>query len=177
MKQTYVYQNQSFSIDLASSGNSYRATLGAKTVSVELVRAEGERLDLLIDGLPTSAVISRDGAKRWVTVNGQTLILVNSREARKSSGHSPQPVDQLSAQMPGLVRAVTVAEGDQVKKGQTLAVIEAMKMENKLVAPFDGLVKKLLIKVGQTVDREQGLVELTRTIEAQTNPSPMLDLP
>jgi biotin carboxyl carrier protein len=72
--------------------------------------------------------------------------------------------------MPGLVRAVTVVEKNQVQKGQTLAIIEAMKMEHKLAAPFDGLVKKLLIIVGQTVEQGQVLIELVLIDKTETIP-------
>lgn len=162
MKKAYDYKNKTFSIDLVPSGKIYQATFGAKTVAIELIGAEGERLDLLIDGILTSAFITRDGAKRWVTVNGQTLELSIASDAPKNRGRSFHLPDQMIAQMPGLVRAVTVAQGDLVKKGQLLAVIEAMKMENKLVAPFDGRVKKLMIEIGQSVEKEQVLAEFTR---------------
>ena len=62
--------------------------------------------------------------------------------------------------MPGQVRAVNVSEGEAVVKGQTLAVLEAMKMEIRIQSPADGKVKKLYIKQGQTVEREQTLIEI-----------------
>ena len=67
--------------------------------------------------------------------------------------------------MPGQVRAVNVSEGDAVTKGQTLLVLEAMKMEIRVHAPRDGVVKKLLVKQGQTVEREQILIEIVDTLE------------
>ena len=62
--------------------------------------------------------------------------------------------------MPGQVRAVNVGEGDAVTKGQTLLVLEAMKMEIRIHAPQDGTVKKLFVKQGQTVEREQSLLSV-----------------
>ncbi len=62
--------------------------------------------------------------------------------------------------MPGQVRAVNVKEGDAVTKGQTLLLLEAMKMEIRVQSPRDGLVKKLYVQQGQTVEREQLLVEI-----------------
>jgi biotin carboxyl carrier protein len=62
--------------------------------------------------------------------------------------------------MPGQVRAVNVSEGDSVTKGQTLLLLEAMKMEIRVQAPSDGIVKKLFVKQGQTVEREQILIEV-----------------
>ena len=171
MKQSYEYKNSTFSLDLAASGGIFQAVFGDKKVLVELIRAEGEHLELLIDVRLTSAYISRDGAKRWVTVNGQTLMLIHSGEARRTASPGGHLTDQLTAQMPGVVRAVMILEGESVKKGQTLAVIEAMKMENKLSAPFDAVVKKLLIRVGQTVEREQVLVELTAAETSEIGPT------
>jgi hypothetical protein len=66
MKQTYTYEQQAFSFDLRTTGKIHHATLGTQTVTVELIRAEGGRLDMLIDGRPVSANVSLDGAKRWV---------------------------------------------------------------------------------------------------------------
>jgi biotin carboxyl carrier protein len=62
--------------------------------------------------------------------------------------------------MPGQVRSVEVAPGQAVKKGQTLVVVEAMKMEMRVQAPRDGTVKRLLARQGDTVERGQLLVEM-----------------
>ena len=69
--------------------------------------------------------------------------------------------------MPGQVRSVAVGVGDVVKKGQTLAVIEAMKMEIRIQALKDGVVSALLVQVGQTVEREQILIEIVDKLESE----------
>ena len=56
---------------------------------------------------------------------------------------------KLLCPMPGLVKAIAVREGQEVKAGETLAVVEAMKMENVLRAERDGTVKKLHAKAGR----------------------------
>jgi len=146
-------------IDLIPQGKSYRATVGDQTVDVEIIRAKDGQLDLLIDGERVTAYVSSDGAKRWVTVNGQTLMLTKASGAkRRGSGHDQGSA--LVAPMPGLVRSVNVVEEETIMKGQTLMVLEAMKMEIRIQAPRDGLVKKLLVKQGQTVEREQVLIEI-----------------
>jgi biotin carboxyl carrier protein len=155
-------------IDLTPQGKAYRATIEDQTFDVEILRAENGRLDLRLIRLSDSrsvppsvftAYISIDGAKRWVTVNGQTVVLTKASGAkRKSSGH--EHASELAAPMPGLVRSVNVEESESVMKGQTLLVLEAMKMEIRIQAPKDGMVKKLLVKQGQTVEREQVLIEI-----------------
>jgi biotin carboxyl carrier protein len=57
-----------------------------------------------------------------------------------------------------LVLAIEVKEGDLVKTGQGVAIVEAMKMENELKAKFDGKVKKIKVKPGQAVDKDEVLV-------------------
>jgi len=150
-------------IELTSSGNSYHATLGDEVFDVEILRADTEhgRLDLLFDSKLVTAYVSTDGAKRWVTINGQTMVLTKSSGAeRRSSSHDQ--ASGLSAPMPGLVRSVNVAEGESVSKGQTLLVLEAMKMEIRIQATHAGTVNKLPVKQGQTVERGQILIEVAQ---------------
>jgi biotin carboxyl carrier protein len=62
--------------------------------------------------------------------------------------------------MPGQVQEVSVAEGTEVTKGQTLVLLEAMKMEIRIQAPQDGEIAQVFVEAGQSVDRDQALVEL-----------------
>jgi len=70
-------------------------------------------------------------------------------------------VSDLKAPMPGLVVEVAVEEGNEIKKGDKLVVLEAMKMENILKAPADGVVKKINIKKGNTVEKNEVLIVFT----------------
>jgi biotin carboxyl carrier protein len=164
-------------IDLTLTGKSYRATMGDETVEVEIIHIDPEhgRLDLQIthssDPLSVSksaftAYVSSDNAKRWVTINGRTLVLTKQTGSRQSGGGHHHAAGELTAPMPGQVRAVNVSEGDAVTKGQTLMVLEAMKMEIRIQSPQDGMVSKLLVKQGQTVEREQMLIEIVDRLES-----------
>ena len=64
--------------------------------------------------------------------------------------------------MPGLILRVEVKEGQLVKAGQTLVVMEAMKMENAVLAPHNGTVRKVLATEGASVSEGDVLVEVTR---------------
>ena len=70
--------------------------------------------------------------------------------------------DEIHAPMPGIILEVNVSEGDEVKKGDFLCVLEAMKMENTLTAPRDGVVKLVNISKGETVDKGILLIELEK---------------
>ena len=135
-------------LDLKPNGKGWLISFEDKTIPVEILRAEAERgqLELLIDGERLTAYVSSDGAKRWVTINGQTVVLTKQSGARKSGHGHHHTAGELTAPMPGQVRAVNVSEGDAVTKGQTLLVLEAMKMEIRIQSPMDGVVNSLLVK-------------------------------
>lgn len=67
-------------------------------------------------------------------------------------------VQQIKAPMPGLVLSILVAEGDEVKKGDSLLILEAMKMENMIKSPTDGIIKKIAIKQGDKVEKNEVLI-------------------
>lgn len=68
-------------------------------------------------------------------------------------------VREIKAPMPGLVLNVMVEEGQEVKKGESLLVLEAMKMENVIKSPAEGVVKKILIQKGNKVEKNELLIQ------------------
>jgi acetyl/propionyl-CoA carboxylase alpha subunit len=145
-------------LDVNSDGQAYSVSVQGRTHRIEVLEASGSRLDLLIDGRHVAAYVSAERQNRWVTVNGRTVRLTKAATSRPAAGHDGR--SELSAPMPGQVKAVHVSPGERVAKGQVLIVLEAMKMEIRLQAPFDGLVSFVDARVGQTVEREQILVKL-----------------
>lgn len=67
-------------------------------------------------------------------------------------------VAEVKAPMPGLVLALKVKENDEVLKGDSLLILEAMKMENILKSPIDGIIKKIVVEEGNKVEKNQVLV-------------------
>ena len=72
----------------------------------------------------------------------------------KGSGQS------IDAPMPGTIVNIMVSNGDKVKKGQVIAILEAMKMENEIVAPIDGTVVSIDVEKGQNVNLGDSLVQI-----------------
>lgn len=72
---------------------------------------------------------------------------------------SASAVQSIKAPMPGLIINVVAKEGDEVKKGDTLLILEAMKMENVLKSPRDGVIKKVKAELKQTVEKNHVLIE------------------
>jgi len=68
---------------------------------------------------------------------------------------SNKKVSNLKAPMPGLVLDISTKEGETVKKGDTLLILEAMKMENAIKSPTDGIIKNIAINKGEAVEKNQ----------------------
>ncbi len=112
-----------------------------------------------IDGRRVAAeMLHRDGG----------IVVILGASAFRFARHDPLDVestagaggDGITAPMPGLVRRVSAAAGDAVKAGQTLIVLEAMKMEQSLKAPRDGVVAALLVGEGDQVEDGSSLLTL-----------------
>ncbi|WP_298371125.1 acetyl-CoA carboxylase biotin carboxyl carrier protein subunit [uncultured Lutibacter sp.] len=76
-----------------------------------------------------------------------------------SSGSSKK-INQIKAPMPGMILNVSAKEGDLVKEGDTLLILEAMKMENSILAPKDGIIKSVNIKNNETVEKGELMIEM-----------------
>ncbi len=68
-------------------------------------------------------------------------------------------VDSIAAPMPGLILDIFVEVGKEVKEEEQLLVLEAMKMENIITSPRDGVIKSIAVKQGEAVDKKQLLIE------------------
>ncbi len=108
----------------------------------------------VIDGTPAAAAASDSVV--WTSVRGNVWELETTpreREMQQIAG------DEVAAPMPGLVIAAQAVADRQVRRGDLLFVVEAMKMELRVEAPADGKVTRVLASVGQQVERGQRLAE------------------
>ena len=101
-----------------------------------------------------------DGPTTWLWLDGTTYAVTELPAARKGAGAGTHDGDVRSP-MPGTVIAVGVASGAAVAKGEVVVVVEAMKMEHALGAPFDGVVDQLEVRVGDSVVVDQLLAVVT----------------
>ena len=151
-------------------GARVRVTHGGRERVYEAVRvaknARASTWSLVPEGGGRQAVVDVDGAAPDLTVtvdNKSVPIKVTSARAKVAGRAVPPPKSGPSAvqsPMPGKVVKVLVAVGDEVKSGQGVVVVEAMKMENELKSPKDGKIKAVAVKEGQAVEAGQSLVTL-----------------
>jgi biotin carboxyl carrier protein len=119
----------------------------------------------------TEALVEVNGQEHSVSINQiESLILPKSipqslprhvTDSRQTPSADPSVISSdagVIAPMPGQIKSIFVREGDKVKAGQKLLIMEAMKLENKLPATKDGTVKKILVRDGDIVSQGQELV-------------------
>jgi propionyl-CoA carboxylase alpha chain len=121
--------------------------------------------DGTVNGHPFAARVERDGIAYRLAhggVEAEALVLteIAARYAQMMPVKSAPDLSRfLLSPMPGLLVSVAVASGQEVKAGETLAVIEAMKMENVLKAERDGTIKQLMAKPGDSLAVDQKILE------------------
>lgn len=113
------------------------------------------RFEVIGETTRTIAHGIRRGHETWVFVNGETWVI----DAREPSGRARHHDDAaLSSPMPATVVTINVSPGQTVKAGDTLVVLEAMKMELAITAPLDGTVRSIACRVGELVQPGRPLV-------------------
>ncbi|WP_221329917.1 biotin carboxylase N-terminal domain-containing protein [Actinoplanes sp. L3-i22] len=111
------------------------------------------------DGTTRMYAIARDPAGiLWIGRDGQAWAVRRQEALDAAGGPAAAAGGPVRSPMPGTVTVVAVAEGDHVTAGQTVAVVEAMKMEHTLTAPVDGTVRELHARVGATVAKDTVLL-------------------
>ena len=98
-----------------------------------------------------------------VTVNGTAYdVEVNEVKAAAPAAAAPVPAgaETVKAPMPGKILSVAVSAGQAVKKGETLLILEAMKMQNEIAAPHDAVVSEVRVSANQTVSTGDDMVVL-----------------
>jgi len=115
-------------------------------------------LSVSVDGLTRRLDHASEGAGvRWLAYGPDTWRVSEVAPLRAAAAGAAAASGALASPMPGTVTVVAVTTGERVTRGQTVVVVEAMKMEHALTAPFDGVVAELTATVGAAVAMEQRL--------------------
>jgi biotin carboxyl carrier protein len=137
---------------------------GDKVLEAEVRVISANAISLLVGGRSYLVLLARDKDKRYVWLDGRTYLVQTRKEdqrlAERGDDRTQKGKSVVTAPMPGKVVKVNVAEKEAVRKNQTLAIVEAMKMENEIKSPLEGFVKKIYVSAGDLVDSEKPLLEI-----------------
>jgi len=138
---------------------------GERTFNADIQFISSNALSILIEGQSHLVYLAREGDKKYLSFQGQQFTVQEpSAEGKgfvEKEERSQQDELLVRAPMPGKVIKINVSEKEEVRKNQTLAIVEAMKMENEIKSTIEGYVKKILVSEGDLVDSENPIIELS----------------
>lgn len=159
IKHSFKYGDTIQTVLLTPQKTGFTAQIGDNIHAVT-VKRDGDSWLLGVDGYrQTITIITPDAVTWWIHADGQSYRL---------DWQDPLPVPQkdthvegsLRAPMPGQVIKIEVESGQHVQQGTVLMILEAMKMEHRIIAPYDGVVSAIRFSVGQSVQADAILLEL-----------------
>jgi len=160
----FLIDNVLRKISLEKKEQSFIVSDGETTFEADIRTISANALSIIIDGHSHQVYFARDKERWHFSIEGQDFIVQEPREAselvEEGEVKSKEKEFLVKAPMPGKVIKINVSEKEEVRKNQTLAIVEAMKMENEIKSSLEGYVKKIFVSVGELVDSEKPLLEL-----------------
>ena len=154
-------------IELVSKdGNKIQLMIDGKPYDVDIVMTENGVCSILHNGKSYNAEISRSEMGKKYKVNAHfssfdvEIVDTQAKYLRMRKKEEGSQDDKISSPMPGKVVKIMVAVGDRVKAGETVLVIEAMKMQSNYKVSSDCTIKEILVQEGDAVNGDQVLIKL-----------------
>ena len=122
-----------------------------------------EKRKVIVDGTEFEVEIEMDGSFWNATVEGRTFKIEVPDSGpvvkkKRTQGSKKKKSGTVSANIPGKIVTIEVNEGDIVKEGQVILILEAMKMQNEIQAPISGTVTSVSCEEGQSIEANVPLV-------------------
>lgn len=159
-----IDEKQAFIELLSNEGNKYKINLNGKIYDVDLVMVERGVYSVLYKNKSYNVEIAKGKNIKQYIVNtfyntfDIGIIDAESKYLRNRKGDHLDDDSFISSPMPGKVVKIPVKVGQQVKSGDTVIIISAMKMESEYKVKKDRKIKKILVKEGDTIDGSQPLI-------------------
>ena len=160
MEYKFNFLEKTHKINLEKADNLFKVIINDKQeYNILDVEVESNLISFKADDKLYNIYCFSNKDKTYLSIGGENYILEKGKTS-KSKTRKKQKGNSVFSPMPGLLVKVPVSVGDKVKSGTILAIVEAMKMQNELPSPRDGIVKKINGKEGEQVDALQVIVEL-----------------
>ena len=164
MKYLTTINGTTFEIEIQNDGT--LLVNGEKRVVDFLSFGDESLYSVIMDNISYELLIDERDGEYEILVRGKryTGQVLDERAQLVASRRSSKMVDSgeisIRAPMPGLIVAVPVHEGQEVKAQQTVVILESMKMQNELKSPRDGTVQRISVEAGQSVEQNKLLVTI-----------------
>ena len=161
MHHAFKLGDADYNVELSRSANAYRLHFGNLILPIDLKTGADGRAWLTLGDRHAEIVVATRGDDIFIHLDGEAFQLRYQHPLDRLAAQAHGSADDgVLAPMPGSIVAVHVKAGDTVTKGQTVLVMESMKMETTIVAPRDGTVQAVQFDKGQTFDRDALLLSL-----------------
>ncbi len=164
MEFEFLIENVLHKISLEKKEDLFIVSDGEKIYEADIRFISPNIISILMEGRSYRVYFTRDREKRFLSIEGQQFTVQEPLEGgeglQKDEVRSGEDELMVKAPMPGKVIKIDVSEKEEVRKNQTLAIVEAMKMENEIKSTIEGYVKKIFVSAGDLVDSEKPLIEL-----------------
>jgi len=161
----YQYLKNGEPVDVIVDGKDghFRVQVGGQELSLEAQKLSDHLLSVSANGKQKRIFVAESGGKAYVSIEGRIFVFDDAARASNNHGAGRSAVavsGAITSPMPGNLIKVMVKEGDRVSEGQPLVIVEAMKMENEIRSPSEGIVKTIRYSVGDLVEAGVPIVEL-----------------
>ncbi|MDR6798477.1 acetyl/propionyl/methylcrotonyl-CoA carboxylase subunit alpha [Acinetobacter calcoaceticus] len=153
------YDDQQIQLQLSSVNNTFTVQLCDQTVCIEVIEKTEEQLTYFVDGIRRRVQYVSDGDQLYLDRDNGNVAIRNVTYAAPETANVVGD-GKIRAPMDGAVVNILVNKGDQVVKGQTLLVLEAMKIQQQIRSDVDGVVEDILGQQGQQVKKRQMLFSI-----------------
>ncbi len=155
------FLNEIYAIQLEKEKDEYKIAINGRTYEIRDFRNTINAIQFKINNESFNIFYAEGTDKKYVAIDGEYYVFETEKlEKVKSGAAATEKSNAVVSPMPGLLVKIPVKIGDKVNAGTTLAIVEAMKMQNELRAPRDGVVKKINYKEGEQIDAFVPIVEL-----------------
>ncbi|MDX1991291.1 MAG: biotin/lipoyl-containing protein [bacterium] len=164
MKYVTTINDKKFEIEITNDG---RLIVNGQPREFDFLHLDEALYSLIMQNQSHEVVVEQRDGEYEILLGGHLFAarVLDERAqlmaSRRGGGFTETGEITIRAPMPGLVVAIPVSEGDTVKAGQTVVILESMKMQNELKSPRDGTVQRISAEAGQTVEQKKILVTIT----------------
>ena len=141
-----MHSDEVAALDLVNQNEVYHLLSDNKSYKIKVVKTEGKTITLSVNN-----------NLHVIAIEDSVDMLVDQMGLNKVN---EVILKDIKAPMPGLILEINVTAGQEIKAGDPILILEAMKMENVIKAAGDGIVKEILLQKGATVEKNQVIIEM-----------------
>jgi biotin carboxyl carrier protein len=169
MEREFSYRDEIHTIKFEADGedlpkaDGFKASVGDNHYKFNVTRISDNCLSIILNDKTHTIYAVESDNEVFIHLDGRAIRLVkvgNDQKKFAREGLEFGVRDEIATPMPGKVVKILVNEGEQVKAGQSLVIVESMKMENEIKSPANGAVKSIHFKAGDLVEPGQPIIKL-----------------